>query len=76
MSGAGMAEAETLASQKGDGNQGVAEQDRADGAGGDLSHLHPGVRTLAWADEATRLRAIRSKRWITHHLAGPALRQS
>lgn len=34
--------------------------------GFDLSHLHPQIRTMALADDATRFRAIRSKRWITH----------
>ena len=34
--------------------------------GFDLSHLHPQIRTIALADDATRFRAIRSKRWITH----------
>ena len=32
----------------------------------DLAHLHPQIRTMALADDATRFRAIRSKRWITH----------
>ena len=36
-----------------------------------LAHLHPGVRDLAVADDAVRLDAIRSKRWITHD---PAVR--
>ena len=35
----------------------------------DLNHLHPAVRDLARADDAIRLQAIRSKRWITHPLA-------
>lgn len=29
-------------------------------------HLHPSVRALAQADDATRLQAIKLKRWITH----------
>jgi hypothetical protein len=37
--------------------------------GMDLSHLHPGIRTIAQADDATRLHAIRSKRWVTHQPA-------
>ena len=36
--------------------------------GTSLLHLHPNVRTLARADDATRLQAITSRRWITHHL--------
>jgi hypothetical protein len=31
-----------------------------------LLHLHPSVRALAQTDNATRLNAIKSKRWITH----------
>jgi hypothetical protein len=38
-----------------------------------LTHLHPGVRSVAAADNAVRLEAIRSKRWITHD---PAARVS
>jgi hypothetical protein len=34
--------------------------------GTSLLHLHPSVRALAQADNATRLNAIKSKRWITH----------
>ena len=37
--------------------------------GTSLLHLHPNVRTLAQADDATRLQAIKSRRWITHHIA-------
>ena len=36
---------------------------------GDLTHLHPVIRDLAQADDAARLLAIRSKRWITHQPA-------
>jgi hypothetical protein len=31
-----------------------------------LAHLHPGIRHIALADDAVRLQAMRSKRWITH----------
>jgi len=37
--------------------------------GTDLTHLHPGVRQLALADDADRLEALRGKRWITHQSA-------
>lgn len=38
-----------------------------DGAiGMDLSHLHPGIRAMAQADDGARIQAIRSRRWITH----------
>ena len=58
----------------------VAATQAADGGGalvepglgvcsGDLTHLHPAIRDLARADDATRHQAIRSKRWITHPLA-------
>lgn len=40
---------------------------------GDLAHLHPAIRDLARADDATRHQAIRSKRWITHPLAARVL---
>ncbi len=33
---------------------------------GDLTHLHPAIHDIARADDASRLQAIRSKRWITH----------
>ena len=39
----------------------------------DLTHLHPGVRQLALAEDAIRLQAIRSKRWITHQPAAQVL---
>ena len=73
MTDAGTAESEALASRKGGDDQRTAGQDQTDGAGGDLSHLHPSVRALAHADDATRLRMIGSKRWITHHPAGRVL---
>ena len=38
-----------------------------------LAHLHPGVRNVAAADNAVRLEAIRSKRWITHDPAARVL---
>lgn len=38
-----------------------------------LAHLHPGVRDVAAADNAVRLEAIRSKRWITHDPAARVL---
>lgn len=41
--------------------------------GPDLTHLHPGVRQLALADDAVRLEALRSKRWITHQPAAQVL---
>ena len=41
--------------------------------GQDLTHLHPGVRQLALADDAVRLEALRSKRWITHQPAAQVL---
>ena len=58
----------------------VAATQAADGGGalvrpglgvcsGDPTHLHPAIRDLARADDATRHQAIRSKRWITHPLA-------
>jgi hypothetical protein len=31
-----------------------------------LTHLHPGIRHIALADDAVRLQAMRAKRWITH----------
>jgi hypothetical protein len=40
---------------------------------GDLVHLHPGIRDLAQSDDAARLLAIRSKRWITHQPAARVL---
>jgi len=40
---------------------------------GDLAHLHPVIRDLAQADDAARLLAIRSKRWITHQPAARVL---
>ncbi len=39
----------------------------------DLTHLHPRVREAALADDGTRLQAMRSKRWITHHPAARVL---
>jgi hypothetical protein len=42
------------------------DRDRVEADCGDLTHLHPAVRTVARADAATRLQAIRAKRWITH----------
>ena len=48
-------------------------EERGDASGSDLLHLHASVRTLAHADDATRLQAIRSKRWITHHPAARVL---
>jgi len=39
----------------------------------DLVHLHPGVRRVAMADDAARLEAMRSRRWITHHPAARVL---
>jgi hypothetical protein len=38
-----------------------------------LAHLHPAVRDLATADDAVRIQAIRSKRWITHDPAARVL---
>jgi len=58
------AEAVTTATRGGHGRDLV--EAAPDAWRGDLAHLHPAVRDLARADGATRLRAIRSKRWITH----------
>ena len=41
--------------------------------GTDLTHLHPGARQLASADDTVRLEAIRAKRWITHQPAAQVL---
>ena len=41
--------------------------------GTDLTHLHPGVRQLALADDAVRLESLRAKRWITHQPAAQVL---
>ena len=40
---------------------------------GNLLHLHPSVRALAQSDDSTRLQAIKSQRWITHHPAARVL---
>lgn len=41
--------------------------------GTDLTHLHPGIRQLALADDAVRLESLRAKRWITHRPAAQVL---
>jgi len=55
------------------GSQKPAGEERGDTGDGSLLHLHASVRTLAHADNAMRLQAIRSKRWITHHPAARVL---
>lgn len=56
------------AATQGNGLDSVGSRDA-----GDLKHLHPAVREAAQADDATRLEAIRSKRWITHAPAARVL---
>ena len=55
------------------GSENLNGEECGDAAGRSLLHLHASVRALAQADDATRLQAIRSKRWITHHPAARVL---
>ena len=71
-----MTEADSCAAPNdADAGVGPALATKADGAPGlgDLLHLHPSVRTLARDDDAVRLQAIKSQRWITHHPAARVL---
>ena len=55
------------------GSENLNGEECGDAAGRSLLHLHASVRALTQADDATRLQAIRSKRWITHHPAARVL---
>jgi Bacterial TniB protein len=54
-------------------NQVLTQELYGEPDGTSLLHLHPNARTLAQADDATRLQAITSRRWITHHVAARVL---